>query len=299
MATARLDRLRFQMMPGALICYLVFTWIPIAISGGLFWLWNTFSGTAITIPIIEMIVFLLVLRQINVFTVSSLFHRSYSHKQFEYIKPVEWLMRRWNWLLLGTGGRAWAMMHRWHHAKADTPEDPHSPTKEGGSLWNITAQSAESYVECIKNENGKYDKYMKGLPDDRFENFVRFFEVRGFWVLALSRVPVVAGVLYLVPGVSLPAAFLALPAVMGSAWYSTVIMVNGLCHLVGYRIWDNEDTSTNLFPIDFFGWGEALHHNHHERQSRANNAHATWEFDPGYWALWFLSKIGIVKNLRP
>ncbi len=299
MATARLDRPQYVMMPLALLSYFVFTWVPIAISGGLFWAWNTWSGTAIHIPIFEMIVFLLILRQINVFTVSSLFHRSYSHKQFEYIKPVEWLMRRWNWLLLGTGGKAWAMMHRWHHAASDTDDDPHSPTKEGGSLWNITAQSANSYVECIKNEDGRFDKYAKGLPDDRFEQFVRFFEVRGFWVLALSRVPVVAGVLWAVPGISLPAAFLALPAVMGSAWYSTVVMVNGLCHLIGYRIWANDDTSTNIFPIDFFGWGEALHHNHHERQSRANNAHAKWEFDPGYWVLWGLSKIGIVRNLRP
>jgi stearoyl-CoA desaturase (delta-9 desaturase) len=86
---------------------------------------------------------------------------------------------------------------------------------------------------------------------------------------------------------------------MGSAWYSTVIMVNGLCHTVGYRIWDNGDTSTNLFPIDLLGWGEALHHNHHERQSRANLGHAKWEFDSGFWALWMLSKVGIVRNLRP
>jgi fatty-acid desaturase len=61
---------------------------------------------------------------------------------------------------------------------------------------------------------------------------------------------------------------------------------------------DSGDTSTNLFPIDFFGWGEALHHNHHYQQGQANMAIAWFEWDPGFWMLWLFSKVGIVRNLR-
>ena len=100
------------------------------------------------------------------------------------------------------------------------------------------------------------------------------------------------------PFIGWQAAVCALPGIMASVWFSTVIIVNGLCHQIGYQVMDSGDTSTNLFPIDFFGWGEALHHNHHHRQARANLAVTKWEFDPGYWTLWMMSKVGLVRNLK-
>jgi stearoyl-CoA desaturase (delta-9 desaturase) len=295
MATARLARPQYRYLPIALLCYLVLTWVPVAISVGLFTAWGAFTGEAL--PLLSLTIFLLIFRQVNVFTVSSLFHRSYSHKQFDYHPFVEHSMRVWNWVWLGTGGYTWATMHRWHHAESDSDNDPHSPTKTGGSLWNVTQQTASSYQLCLHHPE-RFEKYSKGLPNDRFEDFVRFFESKGFLGLVASRIPVVTLALWALPGISLPVALMCLPSVMGSAWYSTVMLVNGLCHVIGYRIWDNGDTSTNLFPIDIFGWGEALHHNHHERQSRANLGHAKWEFDSGFWMLWLLSKVGVVRNLR-
>ena len=101
------------------------------------------------------------------------------------------------------------------------------------------------------------------------------------------------------PFIGWKAAVCALPGIMASVWFSTVIIVNGLCHQIGYQVMDSGDTSTNLFPIDFFGWGEALHHNHHYQQGRANLAITKWEFDPGFWTLWALSKVGLVRNLKP
>src|SRR3989304_3216057 len=109
-------------MGTSLLCYFVLTWVPIAISALLFAAWNAATGDSL--PVLPLTAFLVVLRQVNVFTISSLFHRSYSHRQFEYHPALEWLVRRWNWLFMGTGGRAWAMMHRWHHAASDTDDDP-------------------------------------------------------------------------------------------------------------------------------------------------------------------------------
>lgn len=295
MATARLARPEFRNMGMALFCYLVLMWVPVAISVSMFATWNAVMGASL--PLFELTIFLIIFRQVNVFTVSSLFHRSYSHRQFDYHPVVEHAVRVWNWIWLGTGGNTWATMHRWHHAMSDTEEDPHSPTKDGGSLWNITKQTARSYQLCLHHPE-RYEKYSKRLPDDRFEDFVRFFESKGFLGLVASRLPIVTLALWALPYISLPVAIMALPSIIGSAWYSTVMLVNGFCHAVGYRIWDTDDTATNLFPIDFFGWGEALHHNHHERQGRANMGHAKWEFDPGFWMLWLLSHVGIVRNLK-
>lgn len=294
MATARLERVQTVKLPLAMVAYLVFTWVPIAISAGLFALWELATGS--DLPIGRLVLFLVVLRQINVFTLSTLFHRSYSHRQFEYHPIIEHPMRVWNWLFMGTGGRAWAILHRWHHAAADSEDDPHSPTKTGGSLWNITMQTARSYIKCLR-EPDNYRRYEYKLPDDRFEHAVRRLERSGFKGFVLFRIPILIALL--TPFLGLPAAILALPGIMGSVWYSTVIMVNGLCHTMGYRVMDSGDTSTNLFPVDLFGWGEALHHNHHYNQGRANLAITSWEFDPGYAVLWLLSKVGLVRNLKP
>jgi stearoyl-CoA desaturase (delta-9 desaturase) len=293
MATARLEQVRTQNIPMALFCYFVLMWVPITISAGFMAIWNEVGSAGINIA--QCVIFMLVLRQLNVFTLSTLFHRSYSHRQFDYHPILEHPMRVWNWVWVGTGGRAWSILHRWHHAAADTENDPHSPTKTGGSIWNITQQTFKSYQECLHHPE-KYRKFEYKLPDDKFEHFVRYLESKGVWGLIIVRLPLVFAIM--IPFIGWQGAICALPGIMGSVWFSTVIIVNGLCHEIGYQVMDSGDTSTNLFPIDIFGWGEALHHNHHYQQGRANMAIASFEWDPGYAALWCLSKVGLVRNLK-
>lgn len=293
MATARLERIQMVRLPLAMFNYLVMTWFPIMLSAGLMFLWNLATGAEL--PILKLALILVVLRQINVFTLSTLHHRMYSHRQFEYHPIIEHPMRVWNWLWVGTGGRAWATLHRWHHAAADTEDDPHSPTKTGGNIWNVTRQTFKSYQYCLHNPE-KFKRFHYKLPDDKFEDVVGWLEAKGVWGLVIVRIPLM--LLILSPVFTLPGAVLALPGVMGSVWFSTVIVVNGLCHIMGYRVMDSGDTSTNLFPIDILGWGEALHHNHHYQQGRANLAIAAFEFDPGHAVLWGLSKVGLVRNLK-
>ena len=293
MATAQLARIQTVRMPLAMFCYGVLVWVPIAISALLMVAWQAVTGQKL--PIVGVVVFLIVLRQVNIFTLSTLFHRSYSHRQFTYHPWVEHPMRVWNWLWCGTGGRAWSILHRWHHASGDTEHDPHSPTKEGGSLWNVTRQTFRSYQECLHNPE-QYKKFEYKLPDDRFEDFVRWLEKKGLWGIVVFRLPIVMAIMSLF--MPLPAAVLSIPGIVGSVWFSTVIVVNGLCHVMGYRVMDSGDTSTNLFPIDFLGWGEALHHNHHFNQGKANLAIRGFEFDPGYWTLYALSKVGVVRDLK-
>ncbi len=280
-------------LPMAVFSYLVLTFLPILVSVGLFAVYELVTGH--DLDIVYLAIFMLVLRQVNVFTLSTLYHRQYSHQQFEYHPLVEHPMRVWNWMWMGTGGRAWAIMHRWHHHKSDTDDDPHSPTKEGGSLWNIVQQTGKSYQHCLHHPE-LYRRYEGKLPDDALEHGIRKLEGQGIWGLLVVRIPVMIGVLSLF--MPWQAAILALPGVMGSVFFSTVIVVNGLCHTIGYRNTQAAGTSTNLFPVDVIGWGEAMHNNHHYRPGHANNALRPWEFDAGYAALWLLAQVGLVRRLR-
>lgn len=293
MATARFENVRTQKIPLALFCYFILMWVPITISAGFMAIWNYFGDAQIAI--FQCVIFMLVMRQVNIFTLSTLFHRSYSHRQFDYHPILEHPMRFWNWVWAGTGGRAWAILHRWHHAAADTEGDPHSPTKTGGTIWNITGQTFKAYQECLHNPD-KYKRFEYKLPNDGFERFIHWLQGQGVFGLVVIRLPLIFAIM--TPFIGWKAAVCALPGIMASVWFSTVIIVNGLCHLIGYQVMDSGDTSTNLFPIDFFGWGEALHHNHHHKQGRANYAITKFEWDPGYWTLWCMSKFGLVRNLK-
>ncbi len=288
-----LDQVETVQLPLALFAYAIVTFVPIAVSTGLYFVYEALTGH--DLPIVQLVIFMIVLRQINVFTLSTLFHRQYSHQQFEYHPLLEHPMRVWNWMWMGTGGRAWAILHRWHHHKTDTSEDPHSPTKEGGSFWNVAWQTGKSYQYCLHHPE-EFRHYEGKLPDDALEHAIRRLEGTGIWGLVIVRIPIMIGVLALF--MPWQAAVISLPGVMGSVFFSTVIVVNGLCHTMGYRNTGAAGTSTNLFPVDFVGWGEAMHHNHHYRPGRANNAMRSWEFDPGYAVLWLLSKVGLVRNLR-
>lgn len=275
--------------------YLFMTLFPVLFSTGLIAIYAFVSGAEVNI--LYAFIFMMVLRQVNVFTLSTLYHRSYSHGQFEYHPVLEQILRVWNWTWMGTGGRAWAILHRWHHHKSDTEDDPHSPTKEGGSVWNIMQQTARSYQHCLHHPE-LYQRYEGKLPDDWLEHSIRRLEGLGFKGLVGVRIPLMIAILSLFLGWQV--AILSLPGVMGSVYFSTVIVVNGLCHSIGYRTTASEaaGTATNIFPIDIWGWGEALHHNHHYRPGHANNALLPWELDTGYWVLWAMSKVGLVRNLR-
>jgi stearoyl-CoA desaturase (delta-9 desaturase) len=277
----------------AIFLYAFMTLFPVLFSTALVWLYVAVTGAQVSV--LWIFIFMMVLRQINVFTLSTLYHRQYSHQQFEYHPVLEQILRVWNWTWMGTGGRAWAILHRWHHHKTDTEEDPHSPTKEGGSVWNIMQQTARSYQHCLHHPE-LYRRYEGKLPDDALEHAIRRIEGLGFKGLVGVRIPLMIAILWLF--LPLPVAVLCLPGVMGSVYFSTVIVVNGLCHTIGYRTTSGAGTATNLFPVDVWGWGEALHHNHHYRPGHANNAMLSWEWDPGYAVLWMLSKVGLVRNLR-
>jgi stearoyl-CoA desaturase (delta-9 desaturase) len=299
MAIQKLKRPRSRNAALALVGYPIVTLLPLFIS------WGFLELVRLTLvenlPVFGILVVLFLLRTFNVYVVSSLHHKSLSHRAFRYHPVLERFLRVWGWLFIGTGVRAWAILHRWHHARADTVEDPHSPTKPGESLWTVPRQTFRSYQDVLFNPE-KYKRYSKDLPDDRLEAFISWGERNNFGIFGVRMALLMAlgiGSLAAVWGLAGGTAvfFASLPTIIGGVYISTVFTVNGLCHVIGYQNFDTTETSTNLFPVDILGWGEALHHNHHASPRSANLAVRPWEWDPGYAALRILSLFGLVRDI--
>jgi stearoyl-CoA desaturase (delta-9 desaturase) len=173
----------------------------------------------------------------------------------------------------------WAAHHRDHHRWSDTEQDVHSPIR--GFWW-----SHVGWILC--------DKY-SGTDEARIRDFAKYPELRWLnrndWVGPVSLAAfsfVVAGWAGLVIGFG--ASTIAL-------WHGT-FLVNSLAHVVGRRRYVTSDTSRNSAIIALLTNGEGWHNNHHHYQASARQGFRWWEWDPSYYALWALSKVGIVRDLK-
>jgi stearoyl-CoA desaturase (delta-9 desaturase) len=269
--------------------------LPIILTGGLLLLWERIAD--VDVHVAWLVVGLLVARQLTAFTISVHLHRSVAHRQFEFHPVLEVPMRIWNFFFQGST-RVWSVMHRIHHANEDTAADPHSPVKEGGSLANILQQTSASYFSVARAlQNGDtLARYDVGLPNDAFERFAVRASSRGVVSVVLARIPLLLAVLTLVFG--FPVGAILLFGNILSIWASTIFVINGLSHRIGYRTMNGAGHSMNTLPVDFVSWGELLHHNHHAFPGRPNLAVSAGEFDPGYWVVEKLARVGLVRNLN-
>ncbi|MAL35649.1 MAG: acyl-CoA desaturase, partial [Pseudomonas sp.] len=193
--------------------------------------------------------------------------------------------RFWLWLTTAMNTREWTAIHRKHHAKCETPDDPHSPVQKG--LSTVLRRGAELYKEESKNEE-TLRIYGKNCPDDWIERNL------------YSRFPNLGIILML--GIDL-----ALFGVIGlTVWAVQMIwipvwaagVVNGLGHAVGYRNFECRDAATNLVPWGILIGGEELHNNHHTYPNSAKLSVRKWEFDMGWAWIKLFSLFGLAKVNR-
>lgn len=182
---------------------------------------------------------------------------------------------------------AYGVMHRMHHAYADTEKDPHSPIFDK-DLFNMMWRTRLVYNEIDREEVEVKEKFKKGVPAWRaFDKIAENNIVRVMW-----------GVVYLLIYINLDAPlwtyFVLLPMQFLMSPVHGVV-INWFSHKYGYRNFDVKDTSTNLMPIDFLMWGECLHNNHHKYGGRPNFAVKKWEFDPMYPCIWVMEKFKIIQ----
>jgi stearoyl-CoA desaturase (delta-9 desaturase) len=233
----------------------------------------------------QMLLYLLVVTQITIFTVTLYLHRSQAHRGVDFHPLIAHFFRFWSWLTTSMITREWAAIHRKHHAKCETAEDPHSPMHKG--IGNVLWKGADMYREA-RLARSDIEQYGKGCPDDWIERnlYTRFSNAGVVLLLAVSFV------LFGAKGVAVWAIQMAwIPF-----WAAGVI--NGLGHWWGYRNFETTDTATNLTPWAVWIGGEELHNNHHAFPSSAKFALRRFEFDIGWAAIKLLEKLRLAKVLR-
>ena len=231
------------------------------------------------------LVYFFIVTQLTIFSVTLYLHRSQAHRGVDFHPVVAHFFRFWSWASTGMVTKEWVAIHRKHHAKCETDEDPHSPKIfginkvlwEGVDLYRIASMDAASV-----------DKYGRGTPDDWLER--NLYAKHAYWGPTLTFIVAIA--LFGIWGVAIA----ALQMVWIPFWAAGV--VNGLGHWWGYRNFETADMATNLTPWGFFIGGEELHNNHHAFPSSSKFALRKFEFDIGWAAIRGFEKLGLARVLR-
>ena len=230
-------------------------------------------------------VYLLLATQFTIFSVTLYLHRSMAHRGVDFHPAVAHVFRFWTWLTTSMVTREWVAIHRKHHAKCETEEDPHSPVQKG--IKTVFWRGVELYREARSNRDDM-EKYGKGCPDDWIERHLYTPHATMGPTLLLF----ISFALFGFAGV----AVWAVQMLWIPFWAAGV--VNGLGHWWGYRNFVTDDTATNLTPWGLWIGGEELHNNHHAFPSSAKFALRKWEIDIGWAVIKLFEKMGLAKVLR-
>ncbi len=237
----------------------------------------------------ELVAVTLVLTHITIAGVTIFLHRCQAHRALDLHPSVAHFFRFWMWLTTGMVTKEWAAIHRKHHAKCETPEDPHSPQILGINkvLWTgVVLYVKESHVAETM------ERYGHGTPDDWLERNVYASHAKlGVTLMALIDIILFGPV----PGMIVWAIQIAwIPF-----WAAGVI--NGVGHWFGYRNFKVADASRNIVPWGILIGGEELHNNHHAYGTSARLSNKWYEFDIGWLYIRVLETLGLakVKKIAP
>jgi stearoyl-CoA desaturase (delta-9 desaturase) len=256
------------------------SWLDVAVEWGV--------NGALGLSVWQIVGVTLLLTHITIASVTIFLHRSQAHRSLDLHPAVAHFFRFWLWLTTGMVTREWVAIHRKHHAKCETVDDPHSPITRG--LDTVVLRGVELYrAESKVSET--IEKYGRGTPDDWVERHL----YAGHAVLGVSLMMVIDLLLFGVIGVTV----WAIQMVWIPFWAAGII--NGVAHFWGYRNFEAADASTNISPWGVIVGGEELHNNHHTYPTSAKFSVKPYEFDIGWVyirALEFV-KLAHVRKVAP
>jgi stearoyl-CoA desaturase (delta-9 desaturase) len=249
---------------------------------------HLFSGVY-DLPWWGLVLVALGLTHITIVAVTLFLHRCQTHHALELHAIPSHFFRFWLWMTTGMVTREWVAVHRKHHAKCETVDDPHSPQVMGinAVLWGgVVLYVRESAIKDT------IERYGHGTPDDWLErNLYSKYVLLGLTLMGLTNVLLFG----LVPGV--------LILLTQIAWipFWAAGVINGVGHWFGYRDNPTEDASTNIVPWAIWIGGEELHNNHHAFPTSAKFSTRWWEFDVGWLYINILRALGLarVKHVVP
>lgn len=233
----------------------------------------------------QMALYCFVMIHVTFMGITLFLHRDQTHRGVDLAPPVRHFFRFWLWVTTGTVTKEWVAVHRKHHARCETAEDPHSPVVEG--IGKVLLEGAELYrEETAKPET--LSQYGRGTPDDWLERELYTpHSVKGVYLMAAIDLLLFGAAGMVVWAVQ-----------MAAQPFFAAGVINGLGHWTGYRNFESEDAAKNIVPIGFLITGEELHNNHHAFPSSARFSVQPWEFDVGWLYIKLLSAVGLAEVRR-
>ena len=230
----------------------------------------------------QVLAYTLVVTHITIAAVTIFLHRSQAHRALDLGPVPQHFFRLWLWLTTGMVTKQWVAIHRKHHAKCETDEDPHSPQTRG--IKKVLLEGAELYRAEAKNAE-TVEKYGRGVPDDWIErNLYSRYSWQGVGLMLLINVFLFGAIGLTIWAVQM----LWIPI-------NAAGIINGIGHYWGYRNFEAVDASTNVSPWGIIIGGEELHNNHHTYPTSAKFSIKKYEFDIGWGYIRAMEMIGWAK----
>jgi stearoyl-CoA desaturase (delta-9 desaturase) len=211
------------------------------------------------------------------------FHRLLTHRGFRVPKALEYLGTVLGTMASEGGAISWVAMHRIHHAKSDQPgQDIHTP--RDGFWW-----SHMGWIVCDigRNRREMEQRYAPELVADPVHRLLNRFHLVPNILVGLA--------LFAWGGWSLVVwgVFVRLVITLHGTW-----LVNSATHVWGYRTWNTNEDSRNLWWVGLLAWGEGWHNTHHAFQRSARHGFEWWELDATWLVIRALAAVGLVKDIH-
>lgn len=239
-----------------------------------------------------VIIFFVAIWYLSLFSQTFFHHRYASHGAFTMSRFWEKFFFIFTYITQGShymSPRAYAIMHRMHHAYTDTEQDPHSPnfsTNLASMMW----RTRNIYTGIYKGRIKVDIKFTKNLPEwTRFDKWANSTLSRALWVIAYAVFFIFFATSWWM--------YLLLPIIIGMGAFHGAI-INWFAHKFGYRNFILKNTSENLWPADILMLGEAYHNNHHKNPSSINFGVKRREFDPVYPVILLLNKLQVIRIIK-
>ncbi len=239
-----------------------------------------------------ILIFFILHWYLSLFSQTFFHHRYAAHKMFSMSNFWEKTFYVFTFLFQGSSylsPYAYGILHRMHHAYADTEKDPHSPVYDE-NLFAMMWRTRKIYNDIYYRTAHIEERFTKDLPDWRgFDQFASSRFTRIGWILFY--------IAFYVMFATSPWMYLLIPIHVLMGPFHGVI-INWFAHKYGYVNFPIKDTSKNLMPVDIFMMGEGYHNNHHKYGGRPNFGIKWYELDPTYPLILLFDKLRIIR-LKP
>lgn len=240
-----------------------------------------------------IIIFFISVWYLSLFSQTFFYHRYASHRAFTMSKFWERFFFIFSYVTQGShylSPKAYAIMHRLHHAYTDTKDDPHSPNFSS-NIFSMMWRTRNIYSGIFKGKIKVDRKFIKNLPTwNAFDKWANSTISRALWVIVYL-------VIFILFATS-PYLYILLPVIIGMGAFHGAI-INWFAHRFGYKNFRLNNTSENLLSVDLLMLGESYHNNHHKHPSAVNFGVRWHEIDPVYPVIRLLNWLRVIRIVKP